>query len=170
MGIDQSEELIKIAQENYPNKEFRVMNMGVLSLSSGSYDTVFAIASLHHLPTKKIRIQALKEAYKVLKKDGYLFITVWNLWQPKYRKYIWNNLFNIIFKKSKTHFGDTFIPWKDSTQKTLAERYYFAYRKSWLEKDLKSVGFKIEKIENNGRNILAMAQKEESTGFPPARE
>lgn len=162
LGIDSSKELIKIARMNFPTNKFEIMSMENLKLEDNSFDGAFTIASVHHLPTKNLRIKALTEANRVLKNNGYLFITVWNLWQPKYRKYIWKNIFNMVFKGSKTHFGDTFIPWKDSSQNVLAERYYFAYTLDGLKKDLKSSGFEIVEIARSKWNIYAICKKIES--------
>jgi len=161
LGIDNSDELVEIAKKNHPKKNFQIMNMENLNLKDGTFDGVFAIASLHHLSRREMRLRALLEANRILKKDGYLFVTVWNLWQPKYRKYIWKNLFNMVLKKSKTHFGDTFIPWKDSKQNILVERYYFAYTKNGLKKDLGSSGFEIIEIAHSKWNIYAICKKVE---------
>ncbi len=158
-GIDSSGELIKIAHSKHPKEKFEIMKMEDLKLKDESFDAVFTIASLHHLPTKELRVKALTEANRVLKNDGYFFITVWNLWQPKYRKYIWKNLSNMMFKSSGTHFGDTFIPWKDSQRNVLAERYYFAYPLNGLRNDLKSSGFNIVEIRKSKWNIYAICKK-----------
>lgn len=158
-GIDSSKELIKIARKKYKEEKFEIMDMEKLDFPDKTFDAAFSIASLHHLPTKDLRREALRETRRVLKKEGYLFITVWNLWQPKYRKYIWKNYFNMVFKKSKTHFGDTFIPWKDSDQNVLTERYYFAYTLNILKRDLESSGFEIKEIAHSKWNIYAIAQK-----------
>ncbi len=160
LGIDNSEKLIEIARAKHPKNKFKVMGMEKLKLSDSSYDAVFAIASLHHIPAKELRRKSLSEANRTLKENGYLFITVWNLWQPKYRKYIWKNLSNMVFKKSKTHCGDTFIPWKDSDRNVLTERYYFAYTIHSLERDLKSAGFKIIEIKKSKWNIYAICKKQ----------
>lgn len=162
LGIDSSDELVKIAREKFPKNKFEMMNMESLSLPDDKLDAVFSIASLHHMPNIKSRLLALSEACRVLNKNGYLFITVWNLWQPKYRKYIWKNLSNMIFKRSRTHFGDTFIPWKDSARNVLAERYYFAYTLNGLKKDLKSTGFEIVELRKSNWNIYAICKKVES--------
>jgi len=162
LGIDSSKGLIKIARGNFPKNKFEIMAMESLKLKDKSFNSVFAIASLHHLPTKKLRLQALSEANRVLKKDDYLFITVWNLWQPKYRKYIWKNILNMVFRGSKTHLSDTFIPWKDSARNVLTERYYFAYTLNGLRKDLKVSGFEIVEIGKSKWNLYAICKKIES--------
>lgn len=162
LGIDSSDRLVKIAREKFPKNKFEMMNMESLSLPDDKFDAVFSIASLHHLPNRKLRLEALSEANRVLKENGHLFITVWNLWQPKYRKYIWKNLSNMVFKRSKTHFGDTFIPWKDSARNVLAERYYFAYTLNGLKKDLKVSDFEILEIAHSKWNIYAICKKVES--------
>ncbi len=166
LGIDNSIELLKIAQETYPKRKFREMEMTSLELKDDTFDACFAVASLHHLSTKLLRRKALSEAFRVTKKGGYFFVTVWNLWQPKYRKFIFKNIFNMIFRNPgdlkrtpQRHFGDTFIPFKNKDQKILAKRYYFAYTKRGLKKDLEASGFYVTVISKSRWNFYAICRK-----------
>ena len=85
-GTDFSMTLIEEAKKLYPKYEFRYGNVVVPSHWEGlsTYDAIFCVAVLHHIPHKKQQLYILREARKHLKKDGFLYLTVWNLWQEKY--------------------------------------------------------------------------------------
>jgi len=85
-GIDISEKLIKIAKRKNPNTKFIVGDALKLPFPDNSFTKVFNIAVLHHIPSKKLRLQLLSEAKRVLKPDGLLILTVWNLWDKKVLK------------------------------------------------------------------------------------
>jgi SAM-dependent methyltransferase len=75
VGIDFSEELVKIASGEVPEAEFRVMDMRDIGTLSERFDGVFAQASLLHMP----RSQApgiVRSFADVLKPGGCLYIAV----------------------------------------------------------------------------------------------
>ena len=74
-GIDISEEMIKIAKTNVHDGNFKVADMTSLPFENGVFDIVFYGLSIHYV--KNIDI-VLKEAYRVLKKDGRLIISTHN--------------------------------------------------------------------------------------------
>ncbi len=144
LGVDQSEKLIEEAKQKHPKNKFQVMKMEDLKLNDAQYDAAFMIASLHHLD-KNGRRKTLSETNRILKPSGMLFITVWDLRQPKYEHYIRDN--------------EALIPWRNSAGTVLAERYYHAYTEDELENDLKSVNFKIIKLAKSKWNIYAICLK-----------
>lgn len=109
-GIDNNKELIAIARGRHPYAKFAIADQTAVHFPNESFDHVWNIAAFHHVPSKKLRLQALKEMKRVLKKDGLLILTVWNLWQKKYRKYtVKSILHNLLF--GEYEYNDTFIPW-----------------------------------------------------------
>ncbi|ADI32032.1 class I SAM-dependent methyltransferase [Staphylothermus hellenicus] len=42
------------------------------------FDTIYLLAVLHHIPGKECRIELLKNIKQMLRRNGYLIITVWN--------------------------------------------------------------------------------------------
>jgi len=76
IGVDISEGLITIAKKNNPETEYILCNFLQLPFSKETFDGVWAHASLVHLETIDEVKQALKEFYRVLKKDGYVLIKV----------------------------------------------------------------------------------------------
>lgn len=137
-----------------------------LPFPNEEFDAVFMVAVLPHIPSEELQIKALENAYRVLKsgpdvslisknkevgiptlrRDGYLFITCWNLWQPKY---FFANLKNRL-KNPKLYQGfdwnDFLISWKSSEREILSQRFYHVFTKKELKKLLERAGFKIEKI------------------------
>lgn len=138
-GVDFNPALVKIAKKNHTHARFQMAEMTKLPLPAHSFDSVWCIAALHHLPTKLLQQKALKEMKRVLLPGGSLVITAWNLWQPKYRKYI---------KKSTA-----WIPWG----KTIHKRFYYAFTEKELIALIKTVKFhRIKKIKSR-HNIALIA-------------
>lgn len=65
-GIDQSENMIKQAQEKYPAISFQVANANELSFNQ-QFDAVFSNAALHWIKTPK---DVIRSVYQALKFDG----------------------------------------------------------------------------------------------------
>ena len=140
---------------------------------SDSFDLVLMIAVLHHIPSKKLRLQILKNIYSVLKPGGRLVLVNWNLWQIsgwkkkfRYWQYLWNWAEKI--KRGVWGVSDAFVPWKPAGLET--RRYIHSFGKGELKRLLKRAGFAIEEISFEvkdgqkarifkGDNLLAVAVK-----------
>ena len=152
LGIDNSEKLLEIAQKKHPEAKFILGELQNIPIEDHKVDLLVEIASFHHLPNKELRNKALQEAYRVLVKGGIFIITTWNLFQKKYKKYIWKARLKSLF----SHYSprDTFIPWSD----TGIDRYYYAFTPKELQKLIENNGFKILKSAV-GRNIVFICEK-----------
>jgi SAM-dependent methyltransferase len=74
-GCDFSERAIQIAKERYGDInyiEWRQEDIMNQSFESDSFDTAFSLETIEHVPDPK---KALEELYRVLKKDGRLYLT-----------------------------------------------------------------------------------------------
>mgnify|MGYP001597833707 FL=1 len=75
-GVDGGKHLLEFLRETYgpalktPPEliQSSITNLGMLL--DGSFDTIFSIATLHHIPSEKLRQRALSEFYRVLKPGG----------------------------------------------------------------------------------------------------
>lgn len=76
IGIDISEELIKIAKEKYPEIYFVIGNFLQLPFADEEFYGVWSHASLLHFDNKKDVITSLSEFFRVLKKNGIIHIVV----------------------------------------------------------------------------------------------
>ncbi len=75
MGIDFSEECIKIARERLPQCRFEVMDFRFLDKELGKFDGVFACASLIHIAPDELRT-VIKNIKDVLTDDGFVVMIV----------------------------------------------------------------------------------------------
>jgi SAM-dependent methyltransferase len=159
IGVDFSEKLIEKAKEKYGN-HFQTADILSLPFSSDYFDSIWSIAVFHHIPSKELRTEALKEMRRILKKGGRIILTCWNLYQWRYLKLLLKFTFRKIFGLSKLDFKDILVPWKE----TRIQRYYHAFTKNELGKIFKENKFKIEELRflkrnNKKTNILMIARK-----------
>jgi len=166
-GIDNSTELIKIAQSRYPNENFQVADALDLPFANNFFDQVYCIAVLHHIPSKDLRLKALKQIKKVLKPGGNLILTVWQLKS----KGGLNLLFelSLILKyvigrfifRSGLDFRDVFEWWGKKTK-----RYYHCFSQNELVGLVEEAGFELVKsgivsnARSNRNNIYLIAKKQ----------
>jgi tRNA (uracil-5-)-methyltransferase TRM9 len=154
LGVDNSEALIKLAQKNYPENIFKVVD--VLNLEKEikeKFSLVVSIAVLHHLPSRELRLKSLEQLRLVSTSGGKIIFSVWNLWpNKKFRKYLLKNIWQKITFKTKLDFGDLLFPWKNSHGEEVSERYYHAFTKRELTKDLQLAGFKKFSIKKDKYN------------------
>ncbi len=137
IGLDASEELIKKAQEKFPEVNFAVGDMRELPFPDDRYDVIYSIAAFHHLDNAEDRLKALSEIRRILKTGGKVVMTNWNLlgqWgseQVEKEKYMrWENDFT--------------VPFKNGEGKILGERFYHAFDLGELENLFSEARFKIE--------------------------
>lgn len=164
VGVDQSEKLIGLARAKYPAGEFLGVEDFRLPFADSSFDAVFAIAVLHHIPSRCKKEELLVEFRRVLKPSGILIVTTWNLRQKKYRGLILKYAIRKIIGRSEFDFGDVFVPWLDERGDKIAERYYHAFTGRSLDKAIRNGGFVTEKVGYFGGaekkfNIYAIARK-----------
>ena len=167
VGIDSSERLIEIAREKYQEENVKFLVVDALSLpfSDNSFNEVFSIAVLHHIPSDEFRLESLKEIRRVLKPNGFLILTVWNLREQGIGSLLLKYTILRIFGKSKLDSGDVLYPWKSPEGKVRVDRYVHCFKKRELEDLVKKSGFRIKKIKFLPRgktkkaNICLVAEK-----------
>jgi ubiquinone/menaquinone biosynthesis C-methylase UbiE len=154
LGVDNSKTLLELAKKHYNKALFLHADILDLPIENNTVDKALAIASIHHIPSKELRAKAIKEAYRILKNNGVFILTVWNLFQPKYKKYIWTARLKCLFSLGSYDLRDTFIPWGKSGIK----RYYYAFKFNELKKLLENNGFEIIKTHIDD-NFLFICKK-----------
>lgn len=75
VGIDLSGGLIKIAQETYPECQFRVMNMEKLDFSNESFDFAYSSLAIHYVEDWGV---VFKEVFRVLKPGSHFLFSVYH--------------------------------------------------------------------------------------------
>ncbi|HZK80840.1 MAG TPA: class I SAM-dependent methyltransferase [Humisphaera sp.] len=79
VGIDLSEEGLKLARNKYPDSTWQLADACNLPFANGSFDVVAFSSVLHHIPDYR---PALKEALRVLRPGGQAFAFDPNLLHP----------------------------------------------------------------------------------------
>jgi len=159
-GVDFAEVLIEVARKRYlsdkkQKKEgippvFLVVNALRLPFEDNFFDKIFSIAVLHHIPSEEKRILFLKEARRVLKPKGEIFLTVWNLWQIKYLPLILKWTILKILGLTRVDFFDIFVPFHK------IDRYYHCFRRGELRELVRKAYFsniKVQYLKRNEQNF-----------------
>jgi len=141
-GLDNSPELLEVAKRRYPNNKFIQADARELPFPDKSFDAVLVIATVHHFLKKEERLAVLKEARRVLKNGGRLYLSVWNLNRLKFWRQ-WRGWRKVI------------IPNQHNPK---IKRIYYAYTQAKLRRELGRNGFIVESIGLKGQNIVAQAR------------
>lgn len=143
-GVDPSRKLIDLAKSkpefDLEKQQFVVAGADKLPFPDDTFDLVFFIATFHHIPSDKLRLEALKEVKRVLKPSGRLIMANWNQWRKKHFHYIIKYAWLKITGRSDLDFKDIFIPWMDGKVK----RYFRAFTKGELRGLVRMAGLKFE--------------------------
>lgn len=187
-GVDNSPKLLKIAKSKAKTDRVEECSFAVSDILSDTlksrlkqrnFDVVFCLAVLHHIPAQELRLKALSQIYGLLKDNGYLFMTNWNLWRLSFKdKTWWRYKIKVKSEKSKVkstsqksnvpmRWKDVITYWQDGGESY--PLYYHAFTLRELGSLLKKAGFKVVKnqysLNNhqahwwNGSNIVTIARK-----------
>ncbi len=161
IGIDFSRGLIKIAKNKMEWKEVldRVNlihgDIASLPLKNDIVDAVLYIATLHHLPTSKERLQSLKEVARCLKSKGRALVSAWAQEQEKF-----NDELKVSKDKKEDGFeyGDIFLPWKMKDGRVF-QRYYHLFSKDEFQDMIEKSGLEEVRIFFSSDNHYAELRK-----------
>lgn len=87
IGVDQSEKMLGICNEKYPEIETRIGHFLALPVLDHSVDAIVSSYALHHLPDNE-KLLALEEMTRVLKTGGQLCIADLMFKDEKHREYV----------------------------------------------------------------------------------
>ncbi len=147
-GYDGSKTLIKKAKEWWKKEcadaQLKThFSIGTLleKKYSQPFDVILSSAVIHHLPTEELHLAYLKKLHAQLTNDGFLYISTWNLWQPKYMDTI----------DKKTH--ACYVPWGTKT------RFYYAFEHTEFIELLTEAGFITLEEVSSAHNFCFIAWK-----------
>jgi SAM-dependent methyltransferase len=138
--------------------------MTTLPFPDDTFDVVFCIAAMHHLPDEAGRAAALLEMKRVVKTGGAIIMLNWNVLGEWGREKIASGKWTSIGPGN-----DVLVPWKDDSGESLGERYYHGFSLSEIEHLAAATGLVI--IENyyikhaqpstltDGENIVTILKK-----------
>jgi ubiquinone/menaquinone biosynthesis C-methylase UbiE len=161
-GVDNSQGLLDEAQKKYPDGHFVLGDATTLPFPDTSFDIAYSFAVIHHIPSRALRKQFVREAARVLHCGNTFIVTAWDLWRPKYlTKLLWSGLQSLLFF-SPLELGDMM----HTFGKDKYSRYLHAFSERGLRRLLEQNGFEVVGSEivaresgSGERNILVVAKK-----------
>ncbi len=161
LGLDNSAELIKLAETNYPDKKFIVGDvLDLKEVADNYYDYIFCLATLQHIPGRELRLKALQEMAGKLKNGGKLIISNWNLWsQKKHRRQLIKNYWLKLIGRCDLGYNDIIFPWKNAQGEEKSIRYYHAFAKKELKKLARLTNLPILELKRDKYNFWLVLNK-----------
>ncbi len=160
-GIDYSEGLIGEARRLHPEGAFVAGDATALPFTDGAFNIAYSFATIHHIPGDEMRTQFVAEAARILRPDGLLVLTTWNLWTPRHWGALAVNAVKDLFRRRTV--GGV----KDITLalgKGRLPRYVHAFTKGELTALLIKNGFTVLSVDviprpSGEKNIVVVAKR-----------
>lgn len=111
-----------------------------IPLRNDSIDLLTYIATLHHLPSRKLRIQSLNEVARILSTSGRGIISVWSTTHPSF---------------NRAEGFDTYLDWT-LPDGTTVPRFYHVYDPYEFEDELKESNLTVHKLFTSHGNCYAI--------------
>ncbi len=164
-GIDSSQKLITIAEKERGGKGTFIHTSALsLPFKDNSFDTVFSIAVLHHIPSLEYRMQFISEIGRVLKPGGTCVLTTWNILQWRFLKIHALHFFKKVFGLSPLDFGDVIIPFgKEKRKRFVHAMTRQGLRTLFVKNNLSPTTLKEVKRKSGFSNYLIVAKKKDFT-------
>lgn len=159
-GIDYSEKLVSVARQLHPEGQFVVGDALALPFPDNTFDIVYSFAAIHHIPSKELRTQFVREAARVLHPGGTFILTAWKLWTPRH-------FGELLMTALKSNLGRTALDAGDlmlTFGKNKEPRYLHAFTERELSKLLTKNGFGVVSMgiisrPSGEKNIVVVAKK-----------
>lgn len=164
VGIDFSARLITMARNKSgwrgksESLQFIAAEVAAIPFRAGSFDAALFIATLHHIPTEKERIQSLLEIERCLKPGGRALVSVWAREQELYRKLAAGQ--EMLDSEAHTagfESGDVLKPWKTGSKTYL--RYYHFFKREEFEALLGKSLLAVRDTFESANNHYAILEK-----------
>lgn len=154
-GADVSENQLKVCRRLHPESTLVLTEPLKLPFMENVFDKIFCLSTIHHIPSQEFQLTFLAEIARVLKKDGQLYLTAWNLTDQE--------LTHSYSKMDED--GNILYPFKDSDGVTMVDRFIHVFTIAELTEIVEASGFKVieGKVVSRGygkfSNNLIIAEK-----------
>lgn len=148
IGVDASTGLLHEARARSEQGAFDVSlvagDAARIPLASNIVDLGVYVATIHHLPSRKQRVESLRELARVLTAGGVALISAWSTAHDKF---------------DQDEGFDTTIDWTLPGGETVP-RFYHIYSPDELREDLESAGVHIDSFEVSSGNCYVIIRRE----------
>jgi len=107
-----------------------------LPFLESAFDKVIFVATVHHIPCKILRLRAMEEVKRVLKRNGLVLVTAWSIVQLRFLIHLHAIIINWLKGRE---FGDLYVPWGE------VMRFYHLFTLRELRALVEGSGLHIEK-------------------------
>lgn len=138
LGTDFSQTLLIEAKSIFPDKKFEFGNIVEPSHweKLGNFNAIFSVAVLHHIPEREQQLYILRQAKHHLVEGGFLYLTVWNLWQEKFAQH----------HLDSTHLKETNSSWVEIPYNKKWKRFCVAYDIQNMADLMNEAGFEVSEM------------------------
>lgn len=156
LGVDNCQELVTEARAkyaNYPTARFEVADVLKLNeLAEIGFDYVFSIKLMQHVPSAKLRLEALKQLKNKAKPGAKIYLQLDNLWasQSARRRLIKFTVLKIIGKHGMD-WRDLLIDSHDEQGKLIGQNYCHAFTLKELKDLARQADLQVENLYSDGR-------------------
>ncbi len=99
VGLNDSPQLVDVAQKKYPSQQFILGNLFQVTFPSETFDKTFAFTFFQNLSSIEQQLRVLKEANRILKPNGLFFFQAWA--KPRKLKTLLNRKISVKKKNSE---------------------------------------------------------------------
>jgi 2-polyprenyl-3-methyl-5-hydroxy-6-metoxy-1,4-benzoquinol methylase len=160
LGLDNSNSLLQIAKERYPQFKFLKKDLNHLDeVTEKDFSVVFCSAVIIHIPSRANRLKLLENLYKLSNPEAKLIISAWKMKGRYYQSLKWKSFFKRLFSLRLSTWRDLVFPWLDQDGKAAGLRYYHYFSKKELRKELKKTGWQVTEKLDDKYNFWLVAEK-----------
>lgn len=146
VGLDASRGLLETGRARALERGFPVSliqgDAARLPLGRGTVDLAVYVATLHHLPTRAVRIASLDELARVLTVDGTALVSVWSTAHDRF---------------DREEGFDTAVEWTLPGGERV-DRFYHIYAPDEFEADLAESRLRVERVDVSSGNCYAVVR------------
>lgn len=143
IGVDLSGELLGMARERVPEAALLLGDASSLPIVDDTVGLALYIATLHHLPDRRLRQQSLDELARVLEADGVGLVSVWSTTHDR-------------FEVEDAEVGfDAEIDWTLPDGETVP-RFYHIYAPDEFDADLEASALSVHESFTSNGNCYAI--------------
>ena len=148
VGVDASRGLLETGRERALEREFEVDlvqgDASRLPLREGAVDLAVYVATLHHLPTRGLRLASLDELGRVLAPGGSALVSAWSTAHDRFEE-----------AADDEDGFDTTVAWTLPGGDTV-DRFYHIYSPAEFEADLEASALDVTSVELSSGNCYAV--------------
>jgi ubiquinone/menaquinone biosynthesis C-methylase UbiE len=145
VGLDLSRALLSLARERVPPADLIEGDATSLPLVDDAVGLALYIATLHHLPERRLRRQSLDELARVLGPDGVALVSVWSTTHDRFDS------------EDATAGFDATIGWTLPDGETVP-RYYHIYAPAEFDADLEASSLAVVESFTSKGNCYAVVE------------